>query len=55
MQVISTRKNREDAGKKTCLKKPTYEVLEAGAQDFIQKPFSVTEISEKLKKVLEGK
>jgi len=29
--------------------------LSSGAQDFIQKPFSITEISEKLKEVLEGK
>ena len=34
---------------------PAREILSAGAQDFIQKPFSITEISEKLKEVLEGK
>ncbi len=34
---------------------PAQEILNAGAQDFIQKPFGIAEISEKLKKVLEGK
>ena len=34
---------------------PAREILDAGAQDFIQKPFSLTILSEKLKKVLEGK
>jgi len=34
---------------------PVQEILDAGAQDFIQKPFSLTTLSEKLKKVLEGK
>lgn len=34
---------------------PTQEILYAGAQDFIQKPFSLTTLSEKLKKVLEDK
>ena len=34
---------------------PAQEILDSGAQDFIQKPFTVTEISEKLKTVLEGK
>ncbi len=34
---------------------PAQEILDAGAQDFIQKPFSVTALSEKLKEVLEGK
>jgi len=34
---------------------PAQEILNEGAQDFIQKPFSIAEISEKLKKVLEGK
>ena len=29
-------------------------ILDAGAQDFLQKPFSLTTLSEKLKKVLEG-
>jgi two-component system, cell cycle sensor histidine kinase and response regulator CckA len=33
---------------------PAHEVLDAGAQDFIQKPFSVAEISKKLKTILEG-
>ena len=30
------------------------EILNAGAQDFLQKPFSLAALSEKLKKVLEG-
>ena len=34
---------------------PAREILDAGAQDFIQKPFSFTTLSEKLKEVLEGK
>ena len=34
---------------------PAREILDAGAQDFIQKPFSLTTLSEKLKEVLEGK
>ena len=34
---------------------PAREILDAGAQDFIQKPFSLATLSEKLKKVLEGK
>ena len=34
---------------------PAREILDEGAQDFIQKPFSVTTLSEKLKEVLEGK
>jgi len=34
---------------------PAREILDAGAQDFIQKPFSITTLSEKLKEVLEGK
>jgi len=29
-------------------------ILDAGAQDFIQKPFSVEKLSKKLKEVLEG-
>ena len=33
---------------------PAREILDAGAQDFIQKPFSVASLSEKLKEVLEG-
>ena len=31
------------------------EILDAGAEDFIRKPFIIAELSEKLKKVLEGK
>ena len=34
---------------------PAQEILDAGAQDFIQKPFSIATLSEKLKEVLEGK
>ena len=34
---------------------PAREILEAGAQDFIQKPFSIATLTEKLKVVLEGK
>lgn len=34
---------------------PAREILDAGAQDFMQKPFSLATLSEKLKKVLEGK
>ena len=34
---------------------PARKILDAGAQDFIQKPFSVATLAEKLKKVLEGK
>ena len=34
---------------------PAREILDAGAQDFIQKPFSIATLSEKLKAVLEGK
>ena len=34
---------------------PAQEILNAGAQDFIQKPFSVAELSEKLKKALGSK
>ena len=34
---------------------PAREILDAGAQDFIQKPFSIATLSEKLKEVLEGK
>ena len=33
---------------------PAREILDAGAQDFIQKPFSIATLSEKLKAVLEG-
>jgi len=34
---------------------PARKILDAGAQDFIQKPFSIATLSEKLKEVLEGK
>ena len=34
---------------------PAREILDAGAQDFIQKPFSIAALSEKLKDVFEGK
>ena len=34
---------------------PAREILVAGAQDFIQKPFSIATLSEKLKEILEGK
>jgi len=34
---------------------PAQKILDAGAQGFIQKPFSLATLSEKLKKVLEGK
>ena len=34
---------------------PAQTILDAGAQDFIQKPFSIQALSKKLKKVLEGK
>jgi len=34
---------------------PAREILNAGAQDFIQKPFSLATLSEKLKEVFEGK
>ena len=33
---------------------PARKILDAGAQDFIQKPFSLATLSEKLKEVLEG-
>ena len=33
---------------------PAREILDAGAQDFIQKPFSIATLSEKLKEVFEG-
>ena len=33
---------------------PAREILDAGAQGFIQKPFSIATLSEKLKEVLEG-
>ncbi len=32
-----------------------WDILNAGAQDFIQKPFSVQTLSKKLEEVLEGK
>jgi len=34
---------------------PAQDILDAGAQDFIQKPFSLATLSEKLKEFLEGK
>jgi len=34
---------------------PARKILDAGAQDFIQKPFSIATLSEKLKEVLKGK
>ncbi len=34
---------------------PAREILNAGAEDFIQKPFTMADISEKLKKILTGK
>jgi FixJ family two-component response regulator len=34
---------------------PAREVIDAGAQDFIQKPFTMADLSEKLKEILEGK
>ena len=34
---------------------PAQKILDAGAQDFIQKPFSLATLSEKLKEALEGK
>ncbi len=34
---------------------PAQEILDAGPQDFIQKSFSIAEISKKLKNILEGK
>ena len=34
---------------------PAREILDTGAQDFIQKPFSIATLSEKLKEVFEGK
>jgi two-component system cell cycle sensor histidine kinase/response regulator CckA len=34
---------------------PARKILDAGAQDFIQKPFSIAILAEKLKEVLEGK
>jgi len=33
---------------------PAEEIIDAGAQDFLQKPFSLAALSEKVKKVLEG-
>ena len=34
---------------------PARKILDAGAEDFIQKPFSLAPLSEKLKEVLEEK
>ena len=34
---------------------PARKILDAEAQDFIQKPFSLATLSEKLKEVMEGK
>ena len=34
---------------------PAQQILDAGAQDFLQKPFTIAAISEKLKKILENK
>ena len=34
---------------------PARKILDASAHDFIQKPFSLATLSEKLKKILEGK
>lgn len=34
---------------------PAQEILDAGAQDFIQKPFTIAELSERMKKILEAK
>ena len=34
---------------------PVRDILDAGAQRFIQKPFSISPFAEKLKEVLEGK
>ncbi|MFH1953938.1 MAG: response regulator, partial [Pseudomonadota bacterium] len=34
---------------------PAQEILDAGAQAFIQKPFSISALAEKLKELLEGK
>ena len=34
---------------------PAQDILDAGAEEFIQKPFTLAELSELLKKVLEGK
>jgi len=34
---------------------PAQDILDAGAEGFIQKPFSIAPFAEKLKEVLEGK
>jgi two-component system cell cycle sensor histidine kinase/response regulator CckA len=34
---------------------PAQEILDAGAEGFIQKPFLVSTLAEKLKEVLEGR
>ena len=33
---------------------PAEEIIDAGAQDFLEKPFTIAALSEKLKKILEG-
>ena len=33
---------------------PAQEILDAGAQGFVQKPFSISTLAKKLKEVLEG-
>lgn len=37
------------------LEGPSQKILDEGAEDFIQKPFSIIEMSEKIKNILEGK
>ena len=34
---------------------PVRKILDAGAEGYLQKPYSMSELSEKLKEVLEGK
>jgi two-component system, cell cycle sensor histidine kinase and response regulator CckA len=33
---------------------PAQKILNAGAEDFLQKPFAIVDLSEKLKKILGG-